>query len=115
MQEIDYLPDSDEIRKKKNSEDSENTDCIHDFCPLKHCGVQLVQQHGEMIQGEENGTRNPCVQAWMFPGRAWEKVDMGSAWTWLMEVGRGWVVLGVVKTCSDGALIVRNMRSFLVS
>lgn len=25
----------------------------------------------------------------------------------------GWVVLGVVKTCSDGALDVRNMRSFL--
>lgn len=44
------------------------------------------------------------VWVWMFPGRAWDKEDAGSAWTWMM----GWVV--VVKVCSDGALDVRNMR-----
>lgn len=52
------------------------------------------------------------VQVWMFPGGAWNKVDTGSAWTRLMGVG--WVVLGVVKTCSDGALDVRNMSCFFL-
>lgn len=62
------------------------------------------KQHEEMTRGGEMtlGTR---VQVWMFPGRAWNKEDAGSVWTWLM--GMGWVVLGVVKTCSDGALDVR--------
>lgn len=52
------------------------------------------------------------VQVWMFPGRAWDNVDIGRVWTWLMLAG--WEVLAVVKTCSDGALDVRN-RSFLLS
>lgn len=30
-------------------------------------------------------------------------------------MGMGWVVLAVVKRCSDGALDVRRMRSFLFS
>lgn len=49
------------------------------------------------------------VQVCMFPGRAWDKEDTGSVWIWLMGVG--WVV--IVTTCSDGALDVRNMRSFI--
>ncbi len=53
------------------------------------------------------------VQVWMFPGRAWDKEDTGSVWTWLM--GWGGVVLGIVKTCSDGALdgIWRSFFCFL--
>lgn len=47
------------------------------------------------------------VQVWMFPGRAWDKEDTGSAWTWLMEVE--WVVASIVKVSLDGALSIRTM------
>lgn len=57
MKDTDYLPDSNE-RKEKNTE---KTVCIHDFCPLKQCGEQKVQQHTGMRQGKRDGTRNPCA------------------------------------------------------
>lgn len=49
------------------------------------------------------------VQVWMFPGKSMGQGDTGSAWTRLMGMGWWWLVAGVVKTCSDGALDVRNM------
>lgn len=33
-------------------------------------------------------------------------------WTW--QMGVEWVVAGVVKTCSDGALDERNMKGFIL-
>lgn len=83
---------------------AEKTDCIRDSCLSKQCGEQTVQQRKEMTWGKGTalGTH---VQVWMFPGRAWDKETQGVrglGW-W------GWVVAGVVKTCSDGALDVRNM------
>lgn len=45
--------------RKKNC--WENRACVHDSCLLKQCGEQIVQQKGEMMHRERNGTRNPCA------------------------------------------------------
>lgn len=46
----------------------------------------------------------------MFPGGAWER-DTGSAWNLLM----GRVVVGAIKTSSDGALDVQTVKKVFSS
>lgn len=78
--------------------DWENTACINDSNPYKWCGEQI----SSAAWGDDMGT---LVQEWMFPGGAWER-DTGSAWNWLM----GRVVVGAIKTSSDGALDVQTVK-----
>lgn len=93
-------PDSNQIRKRC----WENNICIHDSFPVETVRCQVAQQHPEVTR-QRNDTRNPCASVDV-SGKSMGKVDTGSTWTGLM--GWGWVVAGVVKTCSDGALNVRN-------
>lgn len=59
---------------------------------------------------ETEMTLGTHVQVWMFPGRAWDKEDTGSAWTWLMEVE--WVVASIVKVSLDGGVEYQDYESW---
>lgn len=91
-----------QIRSGKN--DWENTACTCDSCMVKCCGEQTVQRYDT---GGRKWHQEPMCKCGCFQAGHEKRRTQEHTWAWLM--GMRWVVAGVVKTCSDGALCVRNM------
>lgn len=101
---VRLLADSNEIRKKKFEK-------TRSAFVIPACRNNAVNRQFSSVKGwhggERNSTRNPCAGvdvSWEEHGirRHRECVDLADGDGW-------WLVAGVVKTCSDGALDVRNM------